>query len=135
LLQYAVDAVVGATRGADRGAAVLRTPGTNELDVLAWTGSEQPAVSSSLCFKAMSEGRALIWRRIMDGVDSESLKRLGIKTGMYAPMIWQDRALGVLCVDNPERDCLFTEDELQFLLAVASYAAMAVAGICPGEDV
>ena len=135
VLQHTVDSLVRALRGADRGAAVLRNLDNNRLDIAAWSGSEQPAVSSSLCFKAMSEGRALIWRRTVDGVSSESMQRLEIKTGMYAPMIWQDRALGVLCVDNPERDCLFTEDELQFLLAVASYAAMAVAGICPGEDV
>jgi len=127
VLQHTVDSLVRALRGADRGAAVLRNLDNNRLDIAAWSGSEQPAVSSSLCFKAMSEGRALIWRRTVDGVSSESMQRLEIKTGMYAPMIWQDRALGALCVDNPTRDCLFTDEELQFLVAVANYAAMAVA--------
>lgn len=127
LLQHTVDKVVDMMTGADRGAVILRNRDNNQLDIKAWTGSEQPAVSSSLCFKAMSEGRALIWRRIVDGVSSESMQRLEIKTGMYAPMLWQERAVGVLCVDNPRRDSLFTEDDLQLLLAVANYAAMAVA--------
>lgn len=127
LLQHTVDRMVESMQGADRGAAVLRNRDNNQLEVKAWTGSAQPAVSSSLSFKAMSEGQALIWRRIVDGVTSESVQRLEIKTGMYAPMIWQDRAIGVLCVDNPRRDSLFTEDDLKFLIAVANYAAMAVA--------
>ncbi len=135
LLQHTVDEVVKLMRGADRGAAVLRNRDNNQLEVAAWTGSDAPAVSSSLCFKAMSEGRALIWRRIVDGVTSESMQRLEIKTGMYAPMIWQDRAIGVLCVDNPRRDALFTEEELQLLLAVANYAAMAVANFRLSEGV
>lgn len=134
VLQHTIDKAVGVMRGADRGGAVLRNRDNNQLDVVAWSGSGQPAVSSSLCFKAMSEGRALIWRRIADGVSSESMHRLEIETGMCAPMIWQDRAIGVLCVGNPKRDCLFTEDELQFLVAVANYAAMAVANfrLCEG---
>ncbi len=129
VLQHTVDSLVKALPGAERSAAVLRNRDNNHLDVAAWSGSEQPAVSSSLCFKAMSEGRALIWRRTVDGdgVNSESMQRLEIKTGMYAPMIWRDHALGALCVDNATRDCLFTDDELQFLVAVANYAAMAVA--------
>jgi len=127
LLQHTVDKMVDSMHGADRGAAVLRNRDNNQLEVKAWTGSDQPAVSSSLSFKAMSEGQALIWRRVVDGITSESMQRLEIKTGMYSPMIWQDRALGVLCVDNPRRDSLFTEDDLKFLMAVANYAAMAVA--------
>lgn len=127
LLQHTVDKVVELMTGADRGAVVLRNRDNNQLEVKAWTGSEQPAISSSLCFKAMSEGRGLIWRRIVDGVSSESVQRLEIKTGMYAPMLWREKALGVLCVDNPRRDSLFTEDDLRLLLAVANYAAIAVA--------
>lgn len=127
LLQHTVDKVVELMTGADRVAVILRNRDNNQLDVKAWTGSEQPAVSSSLCFKAMSEGRALIWRRIVDGVSSESMQRLEIKTGMYAPMLWRDKAIGVLCVDNPRRDSLFTEGDLRLLLAVANYAAIAVA--------
>ena len=127
LLQHTVDKVVEMMTGADRGAVILRNRDSNQLDVKAWTGSEQPAVSSSLCFKAMSEGRALIWRRIVDGVSSESVQRLEIKTGMYAPMLWREKALGVLCVDNPRRDSLFREDDLRLLMGVANYAAIAVA--------
>lgn len=134
LLQYVVDKIVEFTHGADRGAVVLRNRDNHQLEVRAWTGSEQPAVSSSLAERAMTEGRALIWRRIVDGVSSESMQRLEIKTGMYAPMMWQGRSIGVLCVDNPRRDSLFTEEDLRLLLAVANYAAMAVANYRLRQD-
>jgi adenylate cyclase len=50
-----------------------------------------------------------------------------IESGMYAPLLWQDEVLGVVCVDNCEAGPTFESDDLQLLLAVAHYAAMAVA--------
>jgi GAF domain-containing protein len=46
---------------------------------------------------------------------------------MYAPLLWQNEALGAVCVDHGEIVSTFTTDDLQLLLAVAHYAAMAVA--------
>jgi adenylate cyclase len=50
-----------------------------------------------------------------------------IASAMYAPLLWQGTALGVVCVDRCEAHAAFSTDDLQLLLAVAHYAAMAVA--------
>lgn len=127
LMQLVVERVLKIIPGADRSAILLRNEETDELEVKAWVSKSEPPVSDTLARRALTEGRALIWRRIIDGVISDSLRRLEMKTGMYAPLIWEHRTIGVLCVDNPRRDTRFTEGDLKLLLAVAQYAAMAVA--------
>jgi adenylate cyclase len=47
------------------------------------------------------------------------------KAGMYVPLIWKGRVIGVACVDNSDGGTLFTSDDLRLMLAVAHYAAMA----------
>ena len=49
---------------------------------------------------------------------------------MYAPLLWMDTVQGVICVDNPDRGTIFSHDDLHLLMAVARYAAMAVAHRC-----
>jgi predicted component of type VI protein secretion system len=127
LLQLIAARVVKVIPGAERSALLLRSPGSDELVLKAAVPAGDPAVSATLARRAYTEGRALIWRRIIDGVVSDSVRRLEMKTGMYAPMQWRNQPIGVLCVDNPRRDCQFSEDDLRLLLAVANYAAMAVA--------
>jgi pSer/pThr/pTyr-binding forkhead associated (FHA) protein len=127
LLQLIVARVVKVIPGAERSALLLRSRDTDELVLKASIPAGEPAVSATLARRAYTEGRALVWRRIIDGVVSQSVRRLEMKTGMYAPMQWRDKPLGVLCVDNPHRDCQFSEDDLRLLLAVANYAALAVA--------
>jgi adenylate cyclase len=46
---------------------------------------------------------------------------------MYAPLIWQEKALGVICGGAARADTTFTEQDLHLLIVVAQYAAMAVA--------
>jgi hypothetical protein len=45
---------------------------------------------------------------------------------MYAPLLWQGEALGVMCVDNSEAGSTFGSDNPQLMLAVTHYTAMAV---------
>jgi adenylate cyclase len=46
---------------------------------------------------------------------------------MYAPLIWREEVLGAICVDHPDREQKFSDDDLRLLVPVAQYAAMAVA--------
>jgi adenylate cyclase len=46
---------------------------------------------------------------------------------MYAPLLWEDEALGVLCADGHKTEAAFAEDDLRLMVLVAGYAAMAVA--------
>ncbi|MDF2439544.1 MAG: hypothetical protein JWN98_528 [Abditibacteriota bacterium] len=95
-----------------------------------------PVVSKTLARRAMAERAGFIWRRgeESDAPVSGSIIRYSIETGMYAPLLWQGRALGAVCVDNPGRNSSFTPDDLHLLLMVAQYAAMAVANQQLQED-
>ncbi|MBI4328050.1 MAG: GAF domain-containing protein, partial [Chloroflexi bacterium] len=89
--------------------------------------AEEPAVSETLAGRALAESRGFIWRRQKEGDISRSVKQYHIETGMYAPLRWHDKSLGVICVDTPEMGADFAEDDLRLLMAVAQYAGVAVA--------
>src|SRR5260370_37515770 len=50
-----------------------------------------------------------------------------IDVGMYARLLWQEKALGVICGGALNAETSFTEEDLLLLVVVAQYAAMAVA--------
>src|SRR3984893_19004217 len=50
-----------------------------------------------------------------------------IDGGIYAPLLWQEKALGVICGGALNAETSFTEEDLLLLVVVAQYAAMAVA--------
>lgn len=127
LLQLIVERVVAVIPGAKRGALLLRDSASGKYRLKAHLPPGQPAVSETLVRRAVAEGHGFIWRRGEEMDPTVSMKHLEIETGMYAPLRWKDQTLGVLCVDNPERNTLFVEADLQFLLAIAHYAASAVA--------
>jgi phosphoserine phosphatase RsbU/P len=127
LSKYVVDMLPKLIPGTERAAMLLISNDTAELTVAASLPVDNPPVSRTLALRAVKEGRALIWRKVIDGVESQSIRRLEMKVGMYAPLVWGERTLGVLCVDNPKRDCRFTEKDLRLLMTVAAYTAMATA--------
>jgi len=88
---------------------------------------DSDGVSKTLAIRAMKDCKGFIFRRSDEGDISHSVVLYGIETGMYAPLLWQGKALGAVCVDNPRRASLFRDDDLRLLLVVAQYAAMAVA--------
>ncbi len=126
LTKYVVNQLPKLIPGVERAAILLINNDTAELTVAASLPAEDPPVSRTLALRAVKEGRALIWRKVIDGVESQSMRRLEMKVGMYAPLVWGDRTVGVICVDNPKRDCRFSERDLRLLMTVAAYTAMAV---------
>ena len=125
LLQTVVERVVKVIPGAVHGAVLLWDWESDSLVLKAsWPGP--PFVSETLARRALKEGRAFIWSRLRDGNISDTVRQSGLRTGMYAPLLWKDNPLGVLCVDNPERDAAFHKDDLQLLFAVAGYAATVI---------
>lgn len=113
--------------GAQRSALLLQDPKTEKLLLKAYISEGDPSVSETLARQAMDEARGLIWHRSAGGDESKSLRRLEMETGMYAPMCWKDRPLGALCVDHNHGAFHFTEEHLRLFMAVAHYAALAVA--------
>jgi len=126
LLQTIVRCLVEVIPDAARCTLLLRDRNGDEL-VLAASYPVTAGVSMTLARRAMDERHGFIWRRAEEGDISQSIITYGIETGMYAPLLWQDRALGAVCVDNPGRTSVFSNDDLRLLLMIAQYAAMAVA--------
>jgi class 3 adenylate cyclase len=125
LLQRIVEQLIGIIPGAARGAVLLRHRGSNELLLKAHVPLGEPAISMTLARKAMEKREAFIWRRTEDV--TPSMSEHSCMSGMYAPLLWKDEVLGVVCVDNPSCWRPFEEEDLRLLLAVVRYAAMAVA--------
>ncbi|MCI0526434.1 MAG: GAF domain-containing protein [Nitrospira sp.] len=134
LLQMIVDRLIEVIPGAARGVLLLRDHDRDALLLKAYSSPGKPAVSKTLAHRAMAEGKGIIWRHSDEEKASDSIVQHHIETGMYAPLLWQGKVLGAVCVDNPQRDATFTEEDLRLLMAVAHYAAMAVANYQLQED-
>jgi adenylate cyclase len=137
LLQLVVERVVNVIPSAKRGALLVKDRASGRLTLKAHLPLGNPAVSKTMAKRAMGERKAFIWtKQTPSGKDelAESLVNLRIKSAMYAPLLWQDEVLGVLCVDNSETNTAFQSDDLQLLQAVAQHAAMPVAHHYAQED-
>jgi transcriptional regulator with GAF, ATPase, and Fis domain len=126
LLRTIIGRVVELIPGAERGALLLRNPATDGLLLAAFVSVGEPAVSETLARQALKQHQAFIWRNKFGCDPTRSILRHQIQSGMYAPLIYDDRPLGVLCVDNPDCHSDFSDDDLQLLVAVADHAAVAV---------
>lgn len=127
VFQLIVQRVVALLPAAKRGALVLCEEDGDGLVLKAFVSADQPVVSESLARRAMKEARGFIWQRGSQADISRSVHEFAIENGMYAPLCWGNQTLGVLCVDSPHATDRFTEDDLRLLIAVAEYAALAVA--------
>lgn len=134
LLQLVVERVVNVIPSATRGALLVKDRATGRLTLKAHLPPGNPAVSKTMAKKAMEERKAFTWspREVEDM--ASSLVKHNIMSAMYAPLMWKDEVLGVLCVDNTDPDTTFSIDDLQLLQAVAHHAAMAVANYSAQED-
>jgi adenylate cyclase len=125
LMQMIVERLVAVIPGAVRGALLIRDRTTSKLLLRAHVPAGEPSVSMTLAQRTIERREGFIWRR---GEDlTASLQYNSSLSGMYAPLVWENHVLGVICVDNPRCEQFFNEDDLRLLLAVARYAAMAVA--------
>jgi adenylate cyclase len=111
---------------AERAALLIRDKKNDQLLLKACLPVGQPAVSLTLSERAMQSKQGLIWKR--DTADMNySAAEHDSETGMYAPLVWQDQALGVICLETKQAGETFRTDDLQLLVAVAHHAAMAIA--------
>jgi len=108
-------------------AVVLRDLETDVLLLKAHNVIREPRLSETLARRAMAEHKAFIWEKNIEADLSMSIVQNQIDEGMYAPLLWQDKALGVICGGALKAETRFTEEDLLLLVVVAQYAAMAVA--------
>jgi adenylate cyclase len=126
LLQKIVEHLLQVIPGATRGSLLLSDPQTGKLVLKAHLPEGDPAVSMTLALQALTRREGFIWQLNEQDTVISSMPS-GIGTGMYAPLIWRDESMGVICVDNPTREKIFAKEDLRLLMAVAHYGAMAVA--------
>jgi pSer/pThr/pTyr-binding forkhead associated (FHA) protein len=126
LLQTIIGRIVELVPGAVRGTLLLLEPKTDKLLLAAYVSSDEPAVSETLARRALQKQQGFVWRNRFGTDHALSIHRHQIQSGMYAPLIYDGRPLGVLCVDNPDCQSAFSEENLQLLVAVADHAAVAV---------
>jgi adenylate cyclase len=127
LLPAIVDQLIEVIPSGESWALVLREPGTNDLLLAAYHYVQQPYVSEPLIRRAMTDRKAFIWKKDAQADLSSSMRQSAVEIGMYAPLIWQDEALGAICVGAGNQGASFTEEDLRLMVGTAQYAAMAVA--------
>ena len=124
LLETIVRQLIEVIPGAARSALLVRDRASGQLLLKAHMPIGTPRVSLTLAHRVMVSREALVWNRTPD--PSLSQREHAMLSAMYAPLIWQDEPLGVVCVDNAEKESAFDVADLQLILTVARYAAMAV---------
>ena len=128
LCQRALDRVMDLLPGAERGALLAYDPATNKLALRAARPTEDPPVSRALIQKAVADGQGFIWNQGDAVIDpTQSMRRLVIASGMYAPLLWRGEIMGVMCVDNPHHVQAFQDEDLRYLMVAAQYTAAALA--------
>jgi adenylate cyclase len=127
LLRVIVDRLVELLPNATSVGLVLRDAKTDALLLKAFHSDRFCSVSETLARRAVESRKAFIWKRSAAGDLSGTLLEGPIAVGMYAPLLWQEEALGVICADSHKLDAAFTEDDLRLMVMMAQYAAMTVA--------
>jgi adenylate cyclase len=131
LLQQMIEQLLEMIPGAERGALLLNgrdnAGKAGALLLKAFSSGQGPVVSETLARRAMQKGSGFIWTRRDESAQSgASIARFQIEAALYAPLMWQGEALGVLCVDNPG-EAIFNSDDLRLLMTAAHFLALALA--------
>jgi adenylate cyclase len=123
LCQVAVETVVALIPRSRRCALLLKE--RDQLLLEAYTPKAQmPAISEQLANRAISTMKGFIWP---DKSDEHIAQYHPAGSGMYSPLVWNGKAIGVICVDDLTRKTSFTALDLHLLAALAHYAGMAIA--------
>lgn len=115
-LEFAIKGIVNNMGPVERGAALLLNDDHTKLEICAHFPAFKPAFSSTLALSALTSGKAFIWKIDSGDITSASIKKLNIKSGLYAPLAFGTNQLGVLCVDSTSSKTQFTEVDLDFFI-------------------
>ena len=120
--------LIAAVPDAQRGTLQILDPETKQLVLKAYLAPGEPAVSETLSRQALIEQKPVVWRRVIDHANaSRTALLLDIKAALYVPIVWQERVLGVLSLDNTTRDLAFTEEDVKLVTVAAQLAAATIA--------
>ena len=112
---------------AQRGAVLLRGKQGELLLKTHWPQG-QPSVSMTWAERACAKREAFIWSsKPGDDADTpESVMFYEVQSAVYAPLLWEDQALGVIYLHNHETAHAFSLSDLELLRALANQAALFV---------
>lgn len=125
ILQAILARVLTLVPGAKRGALMLHDPATGRVQVGASIPQGEVIVSESLARRVMEEAHGFILQRSNESGALDT-KLVTVETGMYAPLLLKEKPLGAIYLDDPQHNEPFSEDDMQFLLAVAHYIAVLI---------
>lgn len=125
LFDTIVKSLLAVIAGAHRGSVLVSDSASGQLLLKAHWPLDVGGVTASLTLanRAMESREAFIWSSDL----TTTFGNGGTQSAMYAPMIWNDKPLGVIAVDSLESGTTFDDNDLQLIVAVARYAAMAIA--------
>jgi len=88
--------------------------------------NEPPTCSFTLARYALTKKKACLWHvNAQDEIGkSASLFQHKTQSAMYAPLIWKNEILGVVYVDASSPKGSFEKEDLRFMQAIATHAAM-----------
>jgi adenylate cyclase len=115
---------------ADHAAMLLVEDEATEMVLAAHQPEGDPRISVTLAKLAIDQKQAFVWSRqrhasgqtLAQSIDEQKLDNV-----LCAPMIWQDRALGVLWLSGPGANA-FSPSDLNVAVAIGQQTAMAFAG-------
>lgn len=123
LLQRITERLVETIPGATRGAMLLTDRASGKLLLKAHVPTGVAEASLALAQRAMDQRQGFIWRKDEDESQNPSTSGYRVESAMYAPMLWRDETLGVVCADS--QDSALDAEDLQLMVTIAHYAAMA----------
>ena len=122
-LLYAIEEIIRACDPIQRAAILLMDDACEELTVEAHYPLFEPAISTTLIRRVVEEQKAFIWKSEDNEASSRSMKRLNIKMGLYSPIVFGDKQVGVVCADTTSTSDIITEEDLKFFVNVTKVLA------------
>jgi adenylate cyclase len=126
MLQRAVDQLLQVVAKAERGVILVRDSKDNELLLRACgPPGAVPMISVTSAKRALAERKGFIWKRGEDLTLSQ--KQSKIESGMYVPLVVNDEAIGVICLDCFSPQQRFERDDLLLVISFSHQLALAIA--------
>lgn len=141
VLQETIDVVIALTQ-AERGFLILRDEDAEDgLDfriarddtmsplTAGMTGTERPQISHSVIDDVITTGKPMLTDNAYKDErlqNKESVARFNLRSVLCVPLLYQEKVIGVVYVDNRLRGGIFSEREMNTLTAFANTAAVAI---------
>jgi len=128
---------------ADRGFVMIKDERTEELvpqAVRQRSGlrPERISISRTIVKEVVSKRQSILsadalhderFRGLEPGGPSQSIVDFGIRSMMCAPMVYQNKVLGIIHIDTQDQRAKFCSDDLDLLTGIATQAAIAVENV------